>query len=96
MESPLSANAIDTGRAGRTAIAHVTDAELPCRLRTGYQLLTQFDAALRQAERQLNEAHGGQGRQGSCVLELFREIQYLRTASQRVLQDLADEWVESP
>lgn len=96
MKSVFATGATDQGCAGRAAIAHAVDADVPSRLRTGYQLLTQFDAALRQAERRLTEAHGRHGGQGSNVLELFREIQFLRTASQRVLHDLADAWVGEP
>ena len=96
MKSALPTGATDHGCAGRATIAYAVDADVPTRLQTGYQLLTQFDAALRQAERRLTEAHGRQGQQGSCVLELFREIQFLRTASQRVLHDLADDWVSEP
>ncbi len=96
MDPVLPMGATDQVPAGRAVFASTVDADAPSRLRTGYQLLTQFDAALRQAERQLSEAHGRNGRQGPCVLELFREIQYLRTASQRVLHDLANDWVGEP
>ena len=97
MESMLPAvSAPDQDFAVRAAVMDSADAELTTRLQTGYRRLTQFDAALRHAERQLTEAHERHGRQGPCVLELFREIQFLRTASQRVLHDLAEDWVREP
>lgn len=97
MESMLAAvSATGPTFAVLSAVASSDDVDVPARLQTGYRRLTQFDAALRQAERRLTEAHESQGRQGPCVLELFREIQFLRTASQRVLHDLAEDWVREP
>jgi hypothetical protein len=66
--------------------------DLPARLRSGYEQLTQVDQALRDAEQRLLNAHVQPGRDGARAQEVYLEVLSLRDRSRRVLDELAEVW----
>lgn len=63
----------------------------PVDLASGYAELERIDAALAEAERQLDEAHrDGAGRAGPPPDALYREVVRLRQCSRQLLNRLCD------